>query len=123
MDKPVCDKCARPMYFNGYDIDPSAGLQMIQFRCFSLNNRHDTYLTEPIPDWEEFRKERKFTPLSNGRRMTESKRRKILTMLAQIPKIPYPEISKATGFSTPIICRMKQITMLAAMGTVLRGMK
>lgn len=60
----ICDKCFRPMYFNGYDIDPSAGLQTLQFRCFSLNNRHDAYFTEPIPGWDRIQKRTKiYSPL------------------------------------------------------------
>ena len=133
MDRRICnfmeyaDKgrlikvCKRPMYLNGIDIDPSSGLQTTQYRCFSLNNRHDTYFTEPIPEWEEFRRERKVEIHPNGRRMTPYKRKKILNMLAQ--KIPYPQIAKVTGFSTPLICRMKQVTILACMAVAIRGMK
>ncbi len=117
MDRPVCEKCGKKMYFKGIDIDPSSGLQTTGYGCFSLNSKHTRYVTEPIPDWEEFRKERKVEIHPNGRRMTPYERKKILTMLAQ--GIPYLLIAKATGFSTPIICRMKQITMLATMAVAI----
>ena len=121
IERPFCEKCGKGMYLNGVDIDPSSGLQTTYYRCFSLNTRHDSYETEPIPEWEEFRRERKVEIHPNGRRMTPGKRRKILSMLAQ--GIPYPQIAKATSFSTPIICRMKQVTMLATMAVAIRGMK
>lgn len=117
----ICEKCGKPMFFRGIDIDPSSGLQTTIYGCCSLDTKHTRYDTEPIADWEEFRKERKVEIHPNGRRMTPYKRKKILTMLAQ--GIKYPEIAKATGFSCPIICRMKQITLLAAMSVALRGMR
>lgn len=118
---PVCEKCGKPMYFKGIDTDPSSGLQTTGYGCFSLNSKHTRYETEPISDWEEFRQERKVEIHPNGRRMTDSKRRKILTMLAQ--GIPYPKIAKATRFSTPTICRMKQITVLATMSVAVGRLK
>ncbi len=115
----ICKKCGKGMYLNGVDIDPSSGLQTTYYRCFSLNTRHDICLTEPIPDWEEFRKERKVEIHPNGRRMTPYKRKKILTMLAQ--NIHYPEIAKATGFSTPVICRLKQVMTLACVAVAIKN--
>ncbi len=126
MDKPLCPlmdelgkPCNRPMFANLPEIDGSTGLQITVWQCFSLNNRHTIDRIEPIPGWKS--KERKIEIHPNGRRMTPGKRRKILSMLAQ--GIPYPQIAKATSFSTPIICRLKQITMLASMSVAIKGLK
>ncbi len=127
-DKPLCPlldelgkPCNRPMFALPPESLPSAGVQVTVWQCFSLNNQHQIETKELIPAWEEFRKKRKDKISPTGRKMTPRTRRRILTMLAK--GIPYVKISEKTGFSTPAICRLKQITMLATMGTVLRGMK
>lgn len=120
MDRLSCKKCGKGMYRVGVDIDPSSGLQTTEYQCYSLDTHHKFGFVEPIPGWEEFKKQRRNKESPNGKRMTDRERMKILIMLAQ--GIPYLQIAKATGFSTPIICRLKQITLLAAMGTAIKGM-
>ncbi len=126
MNKPLCpftnefkNPCNRPMYEVGSRNDSSAGEVETEYQCHGLNSHHKIYIREPIPGWKK--KERKVEIRPNCRRMTPGKRRKILIMLAQ--GTPYPQIAKATGFSIPTICRLKQITILATMGTVLRGLR
>jgi len=100
---------------------PSAGVQVTVWQCFSLNNQHQIETKELIPAWEEFRKKREDKISPTGRRMTPRTRRRILTMLAK--KIPYSKIAQKVGFSVPRIYQIKASTLLAAIGTVLRGMK
>ncbi len=118
MDRLLCEKCSKPMFFKGTDIDPSSGLQTTEYGCFSLNSKHIKYKTEPIPGWK---KEREINTRAIRVRTSPEKELKILTMLAQ--SIPYSEISEKAECSYTTICRLKQITLLAAMGMVLRGMK
>jgi len=119
MDRPFCLKCGKNMYMVGIHLDTSAGLQTTQYRCFSLNNRHDTYQTEPIPGWESKAREEKILP--TGRRMTPRTRRRVLSMLAK--KIPYSKIAQKVGFSVPRIYQIKASTLLAVAGVALRGLK
>ena len=128
MNKPLCPlmdelgkPCNHPMFANIPEIYPSDGVEITSWQCFSMNSKHQLFISEPIPGWKS--KERKVEIHPNGRRMTPYKRKKILNMLAQIPRITYPEIAKVTGFSTPIICRLKQVTMLAAISTVLKRLQ
>ena len=129
MDSPFCEKCGKGMYRIGVDIDPSCGLQTTEWQCYGLNNHHRIGIVEPIPKWNEFRNQKTETArlktekqrVSSGRRMTERQRLKVRSMLAQ--SIRGCEISKKTGFSPTIIYRIKGITLLAAIGTVLRRMK
>ena len=109
MAKPFCLKCGKGMYLNGIDIDPSSGLQTIQYRCFSLNTRHDVCEIEPIPAWEEFRSGRSGLPPPQARRMTPGQKLRILRMLAK--EMPLVKISQKTGFSSSAIYRLKAITM------------
>ncbi len=117
--KKICPTCNRPMYFVGTHLDSSGGIQINEFQCFSLSPKHKRYETEPIPAWEEFRKER--PPPPQARRMTPRQRRRILKMLAK--EMPLVKISQKTGFSSPAICRLKAITMLAAVSATIRGMR
>ncbi len=118
MDRPFCEKCGKGMYFVGIHLDPSGGLQTKEYQCFSLSSKHKLYETEPIPAWEEFKKERP-PPPPQARRMTPRQKRRILKMLAK--GMSLVKISQKTGFSSPAIYRLKAITHLAAVGVALRG--
>ncbi len=118
MDKPLCPHCGKGMYLNGIDIDPSCGLQTTEYQCFSLNNHHRIGIVEPIPDWKEFRKDREEKTLPQVKRMTPRQKRRILKMLAK--EMPLVKISQKTRFSSPAICRLKAITLLATMGAAIK---
>ncbi len=121
MDKPFCEKCGKGIYLNGVDIDPSSGLQTTYYRCFSLNTRHDTYKTEPIPDWEEFKRERKEKSQHQGYAISIERILEISSMLAK--SIPQLQIAKELRCSCTTIRNVRGITLLAAVGAVLRGMR
>ncbi len=116
MDRPFCEKCGKGMYRIGVNIDPSCGLQTTEYQCFSLNNHHRIGIVEPIPAWEQFRKER--PPPPQARRMTPRQKRRILRMLAK--EMPLVKISQKTGFSSVAIYRLKAITLLAAVGMAIK---
>ncbi len=117
MDRPFCEKCGKGMYRIGVDIDPSCGLQSTEWQCYGLDTHHRIAIVKPIPDWEEFRKER--PPPPQAKRMTPRQKRRILAMLAK--KMPLVKISQKTGFSSVAIYRLKAITLLAAMALAIRG--
>ncbi len=119
MNRPLNPFCNKGMYEVGSRNDPSSGEVETEYQCLCLNSHHKAYIREPIPGWKS--KERKVEIAPNARRMTPKIRRKILVMLAQ--GISYPQIAKATSFSTAIICRMKQVTMLAAMAVAINRLR
>lgn len=110
------------MYMVGIHSDPSSGLQTTQYRCFSLNSKDDLYETEPIPDWKEFKKERKEKNQYQGYKMTDERRLEISSMLAK--SIPQLQISKALRCSCTTIRNAKGVTLLAAIGMAIsKGVK
>ncbi len=119
MDKPFCEKCGKGMYRIGVDIDPSCGLQSTEYQCFSLNNHHRIGIVEPIPNWGSFRQEKEEKIIPQVKRMTPRQKRRILKML--VKEMPLVKISQKTGFSSPAICRLKAITLLAAMGMAIKN--
>lgn len=117
MDKPLCPQCGKGMYAGIPVSHPSDGVQITELQCFSMNSHHKILIEEPIPDWNKFSMKREELIPPNARRMSERTQQRILSLLAK--GIPYPEIAQKTGFSTSIICRLKQVTLLAAMGAAL----
>lgn len=124
MDKLLCpfwdelgNPCNRPMYALPPESLPSNGVEITIWQCFSLNDHHKCENKEPIPGWP---KEREINTRAIRVRTSDEKQLKILTMLAQ--SIPYAEISEKMSCSYTTICRIKQITVLAAMSIVLNNL-
>ncbi len=128
MDKPFCPlmdelgkPCNRPMYANLPDMHYSDGVQITIWQCLSLNDRHKIETKESIPAWEEFRKERKEKKQYQGYKMTDERILEISSMLAK--SIPQLQIAKELRCSCTTIRNVRGITLLAAVGAVLRGMR
>ncbi len=117
LDKP----CKRPMYFIGIHSDPSSGLQTTEYGCFSLNSKHTIDMVEPIPDWNEFRKERKEKINYQGHKLSDKRLLEISSMLAK--SIPQLQIAKELRCSCTTIRNIRAITLLAAVGMVIKNIK
>ncbi len=113
--------CNRPMYALPPESLPSAGKQVRIWQCFSLNDHHKVKKEESIPDWDEFRKEGKEKSQYQGYKMTDKRILEISSMLAK--SISQLQIAKELRCSCTTIRNVRAITILAAIGIVLKGLR